>query len=167
MSSLIFVFFICFCLFCFCQLKQHGLYSISQLTQMSYFPHTKHLFPTLSSGPSPAFKALPLSSPDEPRKDLSDIHLTNCLIAQQADWCEWKHDLSQGGSLQRSSGTLIRTDKSPRKRILHTHTETYLQVHWSAMIKPWEDKGEQWSGKQAPLGLFYSYLGDRESSIVS
>lgn len=23
-------------------------------------------------------------------------------------------------------------------------------------IKTWEDKGGQWSGKQAPLGLFYS-----------
>lgn len=33
------------------------------------------------------------------------------------------------------------------------------------MIKLWEDKGEQWSGKQAPLGLFSSYSerrGDRE-----
>lgn len=61
------------------------------------------------------------------------------------------------GLSQRTPGTLIRTDKSSRKRILHAHTETYLQVHWSAMIKPWADKGEQWSGKRAPLGLFYSY----------
>lgn len=92
-----------------------------------------------------------------PRKDLSDIHLTNCLIGQRVSWCERKHDLSQeGGSPQRTSGALIATDKSPRKRILHAHMETYLQVHWSAMIKTWEGKGGQWSGKQAPLGLFYS-----------
>lgn len=53
--------------------------------------------------------------------------------------------------------TLIVGDKSPRKRILHARTETYLGLHWSATIKTWEDKGGQWSGKQAPLGLFYSY----------
>lgn len=53
--------------------------------------------------------------------------------------------------------TLIVADKSPRKRILHARTETYLGLHWSATIKTWEDKGGQWSGKQAPLGLFFSY----------
>lgn len=54
--------------------------------------------------------------------------------------------------------TLIDADKSPRKRILHACAETYLGLHWSLTIKTWEDKGGQWSGKQAPLGLFYSYV---------
>lgn len=52
--------------------------------------------------------------------------------------------------------TLIVFDKSPRKRILHACTETYLGIHWSTAIKTWEDKEGQWSGKRAPLGLFYS-----------
>lgn len=128
---------------------------ISLSSPYAIFRFTSYWAPSSQSPPS---NLLPSSvSPGQPRKALSDFHLTNCLIGQRADWGEWKHDLSQMGSPAEKSRTLIRTDKSSRKRILHTHTETYLQVHWSAMIKTWEDKGEQWSGKQAPLGLFYSY----------
>lgn len=125
------------------------LHAIPLFTSCYFFPRL-HL--TISF--------LHLCPPDD--QGLSDFHLANCLIGQQADWDEWKHDLSQAGVSNRELrvhwSALI---KSSRKRILHAHSGTYLQVHWSAMIKPWEDKGEQWSGKQAPLGLFSSYSGRR------
>lgn len=100
--------------------------------------------------------------PPTRRADFSDILLDKLPYRRRSRLARRKTWPFSGREAHHAElgATLILADKSPRKRILHACTETYHGLHWSAKIKTSEDKGGQWSGKQAPLGLFYSYAED-------